>query len=846
MFFTWMSRSRNGQTKLTRGRRKPRSFRPRLESLEARCLLSLTASGVAISGTEGSQLTNVIVAKFTDSDANVPASNFSANINWGDGTTSPGTIVPPPMGASTYNVLGTHIYMEESGKNGAIPFPVAVAVHDSKDNLDSTGNSTASIADAPLFPGNPVTPGNPTPFSGVGTAAATTAFSGFKTAIGGADNAAGAAASTGFRTINWDAVKLDGTDFGGNSMVISPGSTVGIPRNRFQSRGALFDEIYSVSGDGFTTVNPNAAGLFPAFSPKNTFAPFNQNTIDLSFVVATGAAANGPLVPAASAGFGAIFLNVENANTTSIEYFHGGVSLGTFFVPVGAKGQTEFLGELFSSPIVTNVTLTLGTGTIFMFPGTTPSPGGADNPPATNLVATDDFAYAEPVPVANVGAALAGPQGTSSAASTIAASAGTPFTGVVATFTDTNPTAPGKELTALINWGDGHVSNGTIAANSQGGFNVSGTNTYAQPGTFPVNVEIQDLGGSTLTVANTALVNQVILATGTDAGGPPEVRVFTPQGKLLRDFMAYDPSFLGGVRVAVGDVNGDGVADIITIPGPTGGPDARVWDGRTGLMIAEFNAFPAGFTGGSFVAAGDVNGDGFADLIFGADAGGGPNVAVYDGRSVAAGSPKLLATFFALGANFTGGVRVAAGDVNGDGKADIIFGAGPGGGPNVVVYDGKSLPLPAGQVPPQIGNFFAFAPGFTGGVYLASGDVDGDGKADVVIGAAPGGGPNVTVYTATAILNAFASGQTTLTPFKSFFAYPQGFTGGVRVAAADVNGDGKAEIITSPGSGGGPNVTVYDVSTLTLLDTFFAYNQNFTGGLFVAAGSGTALKRAIS
>src|SRR5207249_10186782 len=119
----------------------------------------------------------------------------------------------------------------------------------------------------------------------------------------------------------------------------------------------------------FTSVNPNVGNLFPAFSPSNTFAMFNDNTIDLSFVLAS--AHTTTPTPAATRGFGAIFKNVELANSTSIEYFNGDTSLGKFFVPVGTAGQPEFLGELFDSPIVTSVSFVLGTDVLFSFDGVT-------------------------------------------------------------------------------------------------------------------------------------------------------------------------------------------------------------------------------------------------------------------------------------------------------------------------------------------------------------------------------------------------------------------------------------------------------------------------------------------
>jgi FG-GAP-like repeat len=100
-------------------------------------------------------------------------------------------------------------------------------------------------------------------------------------------------------------------------------------------------------------------------------------------------------------------------------------------------------------------------------------------------------------------------------------------------------------------------------------------------------------------------------------------------------------------------------------------------------------------------------------------------------------------------------VRVAAGDVNGDGVADVVTGAGPGGVPQVKVFDGV-----AGA---EVRSFFAFGPSFGGGVYVAAGDVTGDGKADIVVGADAGGEPHVKVFDAV-----------TGAEVRSFFAYDAG------------------------------------------------------------------------
>ena len=301
-----------------------------------------------------------------------------------------------------------------------------------------------------------------------------------------------------------------------------------------------------------------------------------------------------------------------------------------------------------------------------------------------------------------------------------------------------------------------------------------------------------------------------ILVVGAGLGGGPHVRVYGATGLPVRELFAYDPDFTGGVRVALGDVSGDGIPDIITGAGPGGGPHVRAFDGVTGAELKSFFAYPAGFTGGVFVAAGDVNGDGAADIITGAGAGGGPHVQVFDGATGA-----VIRSFFAHGAGFTGGVFVAAGDVNGDGAADIITGAGAGGGPHVQVFDGVT-----GAV---IRSFFAYGAGFTGGVSVAAGDVNGDGKADIITGAGPGGGPHVQVFDGV-----------TGAVIRSFFAYGAGFTGGVSVAAGDVNGDGKADIITGAGPGGGPHVRAFDSVTGLELLSFFAFEPGFTGGIFVS------------
>lgn len=520
-----------------RGKRPAHPPRTRLnvEQLEDRCLLSGTVTITSIQGpsttsatvpaaTEGQLVSPSINAAFTDTNAVTPA-NLIVTINYGDGTTvsnQPGSNFDPNLlvtqvggaGGTTYTVTDTHTFAEESGSTvPPFSFPVTLTVTESANSANTdTASTTADVVDASLTNGDPVPVGPGTQFFGGNQGNSTTAAqaeANFEAAIGGTKNTAAAPQNGGFRVINWDGVKVDGTDnVAGPTTVITLGHMVGIPLNRFQGNGVFFGAIYAVSNDGFVDVNPNVTGLFPAFSTPNTFAMFNDNGIDFTFI-APSSPSTGP-VSAASRGFGAIFLNVQQPGTT-ITYFHGSTVIDTLNVPTNpTAGSAVFAGELFNSPEVTNVLLTLGNGAIFKFDGTTITSGGT-NTASNNLVAVDDWVFPEPVPITNgtnipVSAPIGVAPGTLNAAVLVHATAGQAFTGVAATFSDHDPNGNAADFTANINWGDGHSSNGTISADGHGGFNVMGTNTYANAGSFSIAVQIQDFGGSAFTVTNTATV----------------------------------------------------------------------------------------------------------------------------------------------------------------------------------------------------------------------------------------------------------------------------------------------------------------------------------------------------
>ena len=295
------------------------------------------------------------------------------------------------------------------------------------------------------------------------------------------------------------------------------------------------------------------------------------------------------------------------------------------------------------------------------------------------------------------------------------------------------------------------------------------------------------------------------LVAGLGAGSFPQIRIFKTDGTIFKEFYAFSPQFNGLINVSTGDINGDGQDEVIAAAGFGGGPHIRIFNVE-GQLISQFFAFDKKLRGGVNVAVGDINGDGSDEIIAAAGRGSPPEIKIFDYQG------NLLNAILAYHPSFTGGVKVAAADFNHDGKADIVSGAGAGGGPHVRVFKEN------GEL---ISQFFAFNKNFRGGINLAAGDIHGDGQPEILVAVEKNSTPQVSAFTYLG------------TPLESFLSYEPNNLFGVNLAAGDINNDGISEIITGPGVGGPPQIRVFNRQGQKSFE-ISAYRSGYLAGVRVS------------
>ncbi len=180
----------------------------------------------------------------------------------------------------------------------------------------------------------------------------------------------------------------------------------------------------------------------------------------------------------------------------------------------------------------------------------------------------------------------------------------------------------------------------------------------------------------------------------------------------------------------------------VAVPGSPGrAAEVKIYDGNGDRLVAKVTPFP-GFEGTPSVAMGDVDDDGIYDLVVGAGKDHAPEVVAYAGK---AGFATELARFMAFAGDAQGGVSVTATQIDGSSADNIVVGSGPGIPSEVKVF-GSELPSSPGQAPTLFSSFSPYLDDRSG-VTLASGFVDfGTGRNSIVTAPGPGVPAQVKVF----------------------------------------------------------------------------------------------------
>ncbi|MFM8636123.1 MAG: FKBP-type peptidyl-prolyl cis-trans isomerase, partial [Planctomycetia bacterium] len=302
----------------------------------------------------------------------------------------------------------------------------------------------------------------------------------------------------------------------------------------------------------------------------------------------------------------------------------------------------------------------------------------------------------------------------------------------------------------------------------------------------------------------------LVAASDADCDGTSQVSIIDPfTGAIRKQFFAYEENFRGGVRVTLADVDGDGIEEIVTAPGAGRMAEVRVFD-QNGDELKKYRNRPYGnaYNGGVELAAGDVDGDGDDDIATAMTRGAG------DVRVLKSGSSRLAVdvtkSFQPFSPNFRGGATVAMADLNGDRKAEVIVGSGAGIAPSVLVYNVAGAPTVVDRISP-------LSSSLRGGVTVSAARWNADATPDIVVAGGRGAGSVTEVYDGTiaATTNVRLARQTAFAGLASRNAAT--FAAGI-----DIDGDNRADrfMVTQGNGGASSGVRVINATTGATVGTF--------------------------
>jgi hypothetical protein len=456
--------------------------------------VEVTSVAAPPSPTEGANTGTFTVATFTDSNTTETASNFTAVIGWGDGTTSTVTSASGISGSNgSFTVTASHTYAEEI----TTPTVVSVQILDADGANDSSISSSFTVADAALSNLTVNAPASPTEGTSTGTFTVAT-FTDANTAAPVSDFTA---------VIQWGD---GGTDtLSGSSIVSEGGGTFAVLDSHTYTTAGTFSIAAAVTDVGGSSISGTSS----------------------SFTVATAAPTLTSLSPSTAVEGSAAFTLTVTGNffdSTATVLFNG-TPLTTSFTSA-TQVQAAVPASLVAEEGTASVAVT------------------EDNGTSGTLAFTITDAALSNLVINNPNATAGTNTGT--------------FT--VATFNDANTGAPTSDFTATIGWGDGStstVSGGGIVSQGGGSFAVLSSHTYGSAGNFPLSVAVADVGGASVSGSTGISVASVPTPTSSSSSSSSQGNI----NMLLFDeiFLAYElalyntsgnPILLGGIAVLTGDV----------------------------------------------------------------------------------------------------------------------------------------------------------------------------------------------------------------------------------------------------------------------------------------------------
>jgi subtilisin family serine protease len=282
------------------------------------------------------------------------------------------------------------------------------------------------------------------------------------------------------------------------------------------------------------------------------------------------------------------------------------------------------------------------------------------------------------------------------------------------------------------------------------------------------------------------------------------INILDSGGNLESQFLAYDEKFKGGVNLASGDVNKDGNDEIIVAPNKGLESNIKIFS-SDGVLIKNFLAYPYSFKGGVNVAAGDIDGDGQAEIITAPKSGFEPLVKVFKING------KLINSFLAYPSNFKLGVNVAVGNVRDNELPEIVTAPERGGLPQIKIYSSQGKLL----------NYFMVGTNKEiYGWHIALADLDANPRrrSEEIILSRESGAPIVATYD-------YKGNKR-----NQWSAYLPPFTGNVNIMAADLNRDGFTDIITVPALGAAPHFRIFNYQG-SFNWSFYAYPPDLNKGV---------------